>query len=131
MTRDASAKEEEVLVVSGSGFGASIDAGSGTDSGRREGSRLGDDRDHQPGLNLATFGMCKSMQNPAVQNATAAAQGVLTPVPCVPLTTSPWSPGADGGDLAGRPLLTDGDELRCAFGGTIKVDQPVATSEIA
>ena len=31
---------------------------------------------------------------PAVAAATAAAQGVLTPQPCIPVTTSAWSPGS-------------------------------------
>ena len=49
--------------------------------------------DHVPMANIAPFGMCMSPANPMVAAATAAALGVLTPMPCIPNTTSPWHPG--------------------------------------
>jgi Domain of unknown function (DUF4280) len=42
-----------------------------------------------PGTNIPTFGMCMSLGNPAVAMATSAANGVLTPQPCVPAAGSP------------------------------------------
>ena len=41
--------------------------------------------DMAPMLNIAPFGMCNSLANPMVVAATAAAMGVLTPVPCIPV----------------------------------------------
>ena len=50
--------------------------------------------DHVPMMNIMPFGMCMSPANPVVAAATAAALGVLTPMPCIPNTPAPWVPGA-------------------------------------
>jgi len=49
--------------------------------------------DHIPLVNIMPFGMCMSPANPEVAAATAAAMGVLTPMPCIPNTAAaPWAP---------------------------------------
>src|SRR5262245_60117918 len=61
--------------------------------------------DHQPIVSVPPFGLCSSLANPVVAAATAAALGVLTPMPCVPMTTSPWIVGAPTVLLANKPTL--------------------------
>ena len=50
--------------------------------------------DNKPMVNVMPFGMCSCPANPTVAAATAAAFGVLTPMPCIPVTTAPWAPGS-------------------------------------
>jgi hypothetical protein len=50
--------------------------------------------DNVPMKNIMPFGMCTTLSNPQVAAATSAAQGVLTPQPCIPVTTAPWTPGS-------------------------------------
>ena len=59
-------------------------------------------QDTQPIVNIAPFGMCMSMANPQVAAATAAAMGALTPQPCMPMTTAPWTPGSTSVTIAGQ-----------------------------
>jgi len=73
-------------------------------------------------VNIMPFGMCSSPSNPVVASATAAALGVLTPMPCIPNTTTPWSPGAPTMMLANQPALDDTSILNCMWGGVIKVN---------
>ena len=70
---------------------------------------------------LPTFGMCSNPANPAVAAATAAAMGVLTPMPCVPLTVAPWVPGVPTILVCGKPLLNNTSKLMCSYGGVIQV----------
>ncbi len=49
--------------------------------------------DNKPFVNILPFAMCSSPANPAVAAATAASLGVLTPMPCTPMTSAPWVPG--------------------------------------
>ena len=67
------------------------------------------------------FGMCASLANPTVAAATAAALGVLTPMPCIPVTPAPWAPGAPTVLVCGKPLLNNTSKLICAYGGVIQV----------
>ena len=75
--------------------------------------------DHIPMTNIMPFGMCISPSNPMVAAATAAALGVLTPMPCIPATTAPWVPGAATVLLANMPALDNVSQLMCMWGGVI------------
>lgn len=75
-------------------------------------------------FNVATFGMCRSTANPAVQAATAAAQGVFTQALCVPSTPTPWAPGSARVQLERHPVLRETDRLPCTYAGTIQVVSP-------
>jgi hypothetical protein len=77
--------------------------------------------DHQPIVNVPPFGMCSSLANPTVAAATAAALGVLTPMPCVPMTTSPWIVGAPTVLIGNMPALNDSSKLMCNWGGVIQL----------
>ena len=73
-----------------------------------------------------TFGMCSSLANPTVAAATAAAWGVLTPMPCVPAIAAPWVPGAPTVLVCGKPLLNNTSKLICSYGGVIQVSMTPA-----
>jgi hypothetical protein len=78
--------------------------------------------DHIPMTNILPFGMCTSLANPAVASATAAAQGVLTPMPCVPVVPAPWAPGCLKTLLDNMPALNDVSQCMCTWGGVIKIN---------
>lgn len=80
--------------------------------------------DHIPIVNIAPFGMCRSPANPMVAAATAAAMGVLTPMPCIPATPAPWMPGAPTVLLCGAPALNNSSTLMCLWAGTISITMP-------
>ena len=80
--------------------------------------------DHKPMVNIASFGMCSSPANPAVAAATAAKLGVFTPMPCVPATVSPWTPGAPTVLIANMPALNNTSTCMCMWGGVIQVTNP-------
>ena len=77
--------------------------------------------DHVPLENIPTFGMCNSPSNPEVAAATAAALGVLTPMPCVPATAAPWAPGSATVQIGDQPALTDACKCTCNWGGAITI----------
>ncbi|HEV8379797.1 MAG TPA: DUF4280 domain-containing protein, partial [Tepidisphaeraceae bacterium] len=64
------------------------------------------------------------LANPQVASATSAAMGVLTPQPCIPVTTSPWTPGASKATIGGMPALTDSSTCMCNWMGTISITNP-------
>jgi hypothetical protein len=80
--------------------------------------------DHIPFLNIMPFGMCMSPSNPMVAAATAAALGVLTPMPCIPATTSPWAPGCPTVTLGKQPILNSTSQCMCMWAGSISIVFP-------
>ncbi|QTH40285.1 DUF4280 domain-containing protein [Cohnella sp. LGH] len=80
--------------------------------------------DNKPFVNIAPFGMCNSMANPAVASATAAALGVLTPMPCTPAIAAPWVPGSPTVLVANMPALNNSSKCMCNFGGVIQIVNP-------
>jgi hypothetical protein len=76
--------------------------------------------DHIPMVNIMPFGVCSSIANPTVAAATAAALGVLTPMPCIPATPAPWVPGAPTVLLGNQPTLDNVSKLMCIWGGVIQ-----------
>lgn len=80
--------------------------------------------DNKPFVNIAPFGMCTSMANPTVAAATAAALGVLTPMPCVPATAAPWVPGTPTVLVGNMPALDMNSKCICSFGGVISIVAP-------
>jgi hypothetical protein len=86
--------------------------------------------DYKPMVNIAPFGMCKAQANPQVAAATAAAQGTLTPQPCMPVITAPWSPGASIVTIDEQKALTDGSKCNCAWTGSVEVTDPGTDVEV-
>lgn len=78
--------------------------------------------DNKPIVNIPPFGMCQSLANPMVVAATAAALGVLTPMPCVPVTAAPWAPGAPTVLVANMPALNNSSKCMCNWGGVISIN---------
>ncbi|MHB1099099.1 MAG: DUF4280 domain-containing protein [Burkholderiales bacterium] len=78
--------------------------------------------DHVPMMNIMPFGMCQSPSNPMVAAATAAALGVLTPMPCLPVTPAPWAPGCSTVMIANMPALNNSSKLMCSWGGVIQIN---------
>lgn len=80
--------------------------------------------DNKPFMNVLPFGMCSSPANPTVAAATAAALGVLTPMPCIPNTVAPWVPGQPKVLAGSLPVLDNSCKLTCMWGGMISVVAP-------
>lgn len=80
--------------------------------------------DNKPMVNIMPFGMCSSMMNPTVASATAAALGVLTPMPCMPVITAPWAPGSPTCMVGGQPALNNSCKCMCAYAGVISIVNP-------
>jgi len=83
--------------------------------------------DFLPMSNIPPFGMCQTLANPQVAAATSAAQGVLTPQPCVPVVTAPWAPGSTAASLQGKQLLTSDSTCSCQWTGQITITDPGST----
>ncbi len=79
--------------------------------------------DFKPMVNIPPFGMCMSIANPTVASATAAAMGVLTPMPCIPVTT-PWTPGSPTIMIGNMPALNNTSMCNCCWAGVIQIGFP-------
>lgn len=84
--------------------------------------------DNMPMTNIKPFGNCTTLSNPTVAAATSAAQGVLTPQPCIPMTTTPWTPGSPAVTLGGMSALNNNCQVICMWGGVIQVTNPGQTT---
>lgn len=84
--------------------------------------------DQIPVANIPPFGACTSMANPTVAAATSAALGVLTPMPCVPATASPWIPAGFKVINNGMVAVDSNCKLMCNWGGVIQVLYPGQTT---
>ena len=87
--------------------------------------------DSAPMVNIPTFGMCQTPSNPTVAAATAAALGVLTPMPCIPATGTPWIPTAPTVMAGGMPILTSDCKCMCSYGGVISITAPGAAATVS
>jgi hypothetical protein len=83
--------------------------------------------DHMPMVNIASFGMCQSPSNPQVIAATAAALGVLTPQPCLPMTMAPWIPSNTAPMIDNQIALDNGGKCLCLWLGNITISDPGQT----
>ncbi len=81
-------------------------------------------QDCQGGANIGPFGLCTSLATPAVASATAAALGVLTPQPCMPMAAGTWIPTKPKVIIGGKPCLTNDCKLICAYAGSISITNP-------
>jgi len=84
--------------------------------------------DFAPMVNIPPFGMCSSMSNPTVIAATAAALGVPTPMPCIPATVAPWTPGVPTTKIGEMDALNNSCSLTCMWGGKIQFTAPAQTT---
>ena len=80
--------------------------------------------DYVPFVNIMPFGMCSSILNPTVAAATAAALGVLTPMPCTPVIPAPWAPGSPTLIVGSAPALNQTSKVMCAYAGVIQILNP-------
>ena len=84
--------------------------------------------DHKPMVNIMPFGSCMCPSNPVVAAATASAMGVLTPMPCIPNTPSPWTPGGITVNNTNEVTLDNPSMLTCVWGGIITISDPGQTA---
>ncbi len=77
--------------------------------------------DYIPIANIPPFGLCTSPANPTVIAATAAAFGVPTPMPCIPVTPAPWIVGSPTVLINNVPALNQTAKCMCTWGGVIQI----------
>ena len=84
--------------------------------------------DNIPMKNVMPFGMCSAPSNPQVAAATAAAAGVLTPQPCIPVIAAPWTPGSPTVLINNKPALNNTSKCMCNWGGVISISNAGQTA---
>ena len=87
--------------------------------------------DHLPFLNILPFGMCSNPANPMVAAATAAALGVLTPMPCIPCTVQDWTGFCGKVKIQGKEVINMDSRLQCLYGGSIQAAAPTQPRVLA
>ncbi len=91
---------------------------------RIKGNLVGTIMDNKPFVNIRSFGQCQSLANPTVAAATAACNGKLQKMPCIPNTTTPWIGGKMRVCICGEPTLLDNSKLMCMWAGFIEITDP-------
>ena len=86
-----------------------------------DGQCMANIQDSKPMMNIQPFGQCKSLANPTVASATAANNGKLQEMPCIPNTMAPWMPGNMTVLVKGQPALMNDDKLMCMWAGIIEI----------
>jgi hypothetical protein len=79
---------------------------------------MGNITDIVPFKNIEPFGLCSSPLNPAVEAAGGA------PMPCVPVTVTPWISGAITVLVQGAPAIDKPAILMCSWAGVIRIIEP-------
>jgi hypothetical protein len=85
---------------------------------------MGNISDFMPLANVMDFVECISLTNPEVLIATIAALGVLTPMPCIPITVEPWLSEALDVTVGGPPALDETAMVLCIWTGPVMVLEP-------
>ena len=85
------------------------------------GQLLANISDNKTMVNLAPFGLCRSLAFPPTASATSAAMGTLTPMPCMHNTPAPWMGGKMDYIIKGQPALLQSCKCQCMWGGTISL----------
>jgi len=80
--------------------------------------------DFAPMANIKPFGLCNAPTNPTVIAATAAKLGVFSPMPCLPVTVAPWTPGSPTVLINNFPALNSTSTCMCMWAGVITVASP-------
>ncbi|MGL6188098.1 MAG: DUF4280 domain-containing protein [Holosporales bacterium] len=80
--------------------------------------------DMVPMLNIVSFGMCVSPTNPTFIALTAAALGVPTPAPCIPVPAGPWIPSNPTVLVGKIPVQGVPSVVMCAWAAPITTTIP-------
>lgn len=86
-----------------------------------DGKPMGNVSDHISMYNIHPFGKCKTINYPPTGSATAANNGSLTPMPCVPGTNSEWQNGKNDYIIREKPALLKSSYCKCQYGGIITI----------